>query len=615
MIIPMRKYAFMVYHKEYEQFLTTLRDLGVVHIKETKSINDFEDLQQMIAERKRVTTLLRLFKKINDEQQKEDKKEKAESPALSPARELTKEEGMALVQSIENLQDEKAKLLTQKQALQKDLDYMDIWGDFDMKQVRHLREKGYEINFYSCPTSRYEPVWGEEYNAFLVNNFQSVTYFVTVTKTGTPIDVDAEHAKMPSLGLSQLRERLEELNVEIRQSDEKMRTLATEDYNTLVELDKNLQNEFNLANAIVQTDRQAGDKLMFVEGWVTEDKAVAMEEGLDKDGFFYQQLEIQEEDKIPIKLKNNSYSKLFEPITEMYSLPNYQEFDPTPFVAPFFMLFFGLCFGDGGYGLLILLFCTFLKRKASEGVKPFLTLFQWLGGMTVVVGALTGSFFGIALVDIPQFAAVKDYFLSSDNLMTLSIIIGIIHILYAKTIGAYKVKVQRGLKYSLASFAWVFVIAALACVFGLPMLDIQLSQPLTYALYGVAALAFVIALLYNTPGKNILLNFGSGLWNTYNMVFGLLGDVLSYIRLFAVGLTGSILGGVFNSLAVSMTESLPGVAQFVCMLLILLVGHTLNFGLCMISSLVHPIRLVFVEYYKNSEFEGGGKAYLPFKKA
>lgn len=604
MIIPMKKYAFMVYHKEYKQFLSTLRDLGVVHIKETKSINDFEDLQQMIAERKRVTTLLKQFKKQQGEQQ-----------PLAPARDLDKEAGMALVQSIEELQEERSKLSARKQAVLKDLDYMDIWGDFDMKQIKQLKKEGYELNFFTCPTSKYEPVWGKEYNAFLVNNFQSVTYFVTVTKTGTEIDIDAERPKMPELGLSQLREKVKELNDSVRACDERLQSMAVEEYNTLLELDKHLQNEFSLANAVVQTDRQAGDKLMFLEGWVTTDKASDMEEALDKEAFFYQELEIQEDDKIPIKLKNNSYAKLFEPITEMYSLPNYKEFDPTPFVAPFFMLFFGLCFGDGGYGLLILLFCTFLKRKASEGVKPFLTLFQWLGAMTVVVGALTGSFFGIALVDIPQFAAVKDYFLSSDNLMTLSIVIGIIHIIYAKAIGAYKTKIQRGLKYSLAPFAWVFVIAALACVFGLPMLDIQLPQPVIYVLYGVAIVCLAVALLYNTPGKNILLNFGSGLWNTYNMVFGLLGDVLSYIRLFAVGLTGSILGGVFNSLAVSMTESLPGVAQFIVMLLILLVGHTLNFGLCMISSLVHPIRLVFVEYYKNSEFEGGGKAYLPFKKA
>jgi len=606
MIVPMRKYAFMVYHKEYNQFVSDLRDLGVVHVKETKSVTDFEDLQKMVAERKRVTTLMRQLDKLNSEQEKVQ---------LSPARELTKAQGMGLVQSIEDHQEEHGKLIARRQAISKDLDYMEIWGDFDMETIDKLKKSGYVVSFFSCPTSRFEPSWGKEYNAFLVNNYQSVSYFVTITKKKTSIDIDAERAKMPELGLSALRQKFENVKDEIRWNEEQMKSLAVLDYNTLKELDKNLEDEFNFANVLVQTDKQAGDKLMFLEGWTSTDNVENLEKTLDQKGYFFQQLEIRDEDKVPIKLKNNNYAKLYEPITRMYSLPNYGEIDPTPFLAPFFMLFFGLCFGDGGYGLIILLLCTFLKRKVSDSVKPFLTLFQWLGGMTIVVGTLTGSFFGIALVDVPMFHAVKDYFLSSDNLMTLSIIIGIIHIIYAKTIGAYKTKMQRGLKYSIASFAWVFIIAALACVFGLPMLDIHLPDIVAYILYGIAIVAGLIVLFYNSPGKNIFMNFGSGLWNTYNTVFGLLGDVLSYIRLFAVGLTGSILGGVFNSLAISMTESLPGVARFICMLLILLVGHGLNFGLCMISSLVHPIRLIFVEYYKNSEFEGGGKAYVPFKKA
>lgn len=606
MIIPMRKYAFMVYHKEYDQFLQTLRDLGVVHIKETKSISDHADLQQMINERKRVTALLRKFKHVNEQ----DK-----AITLAPARELTKEEGLKLVDSIETMEDQKTQLQSVRQSLLKDIDYMGFWGDFSYTNINHLKKAGFDVTFFSCPTSKFEPKWVEEYNAILINNIQSVTYFVTITKEGTPIDIDAERPKMPDRGLSKLQKRYELLKLDIKALDDKIKEAAASEYNTLQEFDKNLENEFNLAHAIIQTDKHAGDKLMFLEGWTTVDQISNLEQELEKDGYFFQQLEIHDEDKVPIKLKNNSYSRLFEPITRMYSLPNYGEIDPTPFLAPFFMLFFGLCFGDGGYGLIILLLCTFLKRKASESVKSYLTLFQWLGAMTIVVGTLTGSFFGIALVDIPQFHAVKDYFLTSDNLMTLSIIIGIIHIIYAKTIGAYKVKMQRGFKYSIASFAWVFIIAALACVFGLPMLNVHLSDTLVYVLYGIAAVGGLIILFYNSPGKNIFMNFGSGLWNTYNTVFGLLGDILSYIRLFAVGLTGSILGGVFNSLADSMTESLPGVARFICMLLILLVGHGLNFGLCMISSLVHPVRLIFVEYYKNSEFEGGGKEYLPFKKA
>lgn len=606
MIIKMRKYAFMVFHREYDQFLSTLRDLGVVHIKETKSITDHAELQEMVSERKRVTSIIRSFKTLNDERK---------DVVLSPSRQVTKEEGLELIKRVEGLQEKRAQLQSQKQSLHKDISYMDLWGDFSYKNINNLKKAGYNLTFFTCPTSKFEPKWVDEYNAILIDNFQSVTYFVTITKEGTVIDIDAERPKMPDRGLAKLRARYDQLKLDEKQLDEQLAEMAATEYNTLDGFDKNLQDEFNLAHAIVQTDKQAGDKLMFLEGWTTDDKAKTLEEELDKQGYFFHQEEIEDDDKVPIKLKNNKYSSLFEPITKMYSLPNYAELDPTPLLAPFFMLFFGLCFGDGGYGLIILLLCTFLKKKVSPSVKPFLSLFQWLGGMTIVVGALTGSFFGIALVDIPAFHAVKDYFLSSDNLMTLSIIIGIIHILYGKAIGAYKTKIQRGTKYSIAPFAWVFIIASLVCVFGLPVLNIHLPDFVVYALYGIAGVGLLIVLFYNSPGKNIFLNFGSGLWNTYNMVFGLLGDTLSYIRLFAVGLTGSILGGVFNSLAVSMTESLPGVARFICMLLILLVGHGLNFGLCMISSLVHPIRLIFVEYFKNSEFEGGGKEFVPFKKA
>ena len=317
----------------------------------------------------------------------------------------------------------------------------------------------------------------------------------------------------------------------------------------------------------------------------------------------------------PIKLKNNKFSRLYEPITRMFSLPNYAEFDPTPLFAPFFMLFFGLCFGDGGYGLLVLLACTFFKRKVNPDFKPFLTLFQYLGLAAIIVGTCTGSFFGIALADVPAFSKVKDYFVSSDNLMTFSIVIGLVQIIFGKTIAAFKMKAQKGVKYSIAPFAWVFVITALALAFGLPMLNLQLPETVKTVFIGIAVVGLVVAFLYNSPGKNIFLNVGTGLWNTYNMASGLLGDTLSYIRLFAIGLTGAILGGVFNQLAVDMTEGMNVVVRAICMLLILLVGHAINIGLCTISSLVHPLRLIFVEYYKNAEFEGGGKEYRPFKKA
>ncbi len=606
MIIKMNKYAFMVYHREYDAFLMTLRELGVVHVKETNSILDNAELQALLAERKRVGMAIRYCKNLNS---------LAKGVALAPARGLTKAEGLKLVGKLEEMQEKRVQLQAAKVSLEKDIAYMDIWGEFSYANIRRLKKAGFDVTFFSCPTSKYEPEWGEKYNAFLVNNFQSVTYFVTITKTGTVIDIDAERPKMPDRGLAKLHLAMEQLQDNIKALNNQLGEYAAKQYNTLVELEKNIQNEYNLSNTLVQTDREAGDKLMLLEGFVPAEEAPAMEAALEKDGYYFQELDIQDGDRVPIKLKNNKFSRLYEPITRMFSLPNYAEFDPTPLFAPFFMLFFGLCFGDGGYGLLVLLACTFFKRKVNPDFKPFLTLFQYLGLAAIIVGTCTGSFFGIALADVPAFSKVKDYFVSSDNLMTFSIVIGLVQIIFGKTIAAFKMKAQKGVKYSIAPFAWVFVITALALAFGLPMLNLQLPETVKTVFIGIAVVGLVVAFLYNSPGKNIFLNVGTGLWNTYNMASGLLGDTLSYIRLFAIGLTGAILGGVFNQLAVDMTEGMNVVVRAICMLLILLVGHAINIGLCTISSLVHPLRLIFVEYYKNAEFEGGGKEYRPFKKA
>ncbi|GHV48880.1 V-type ATP synthase subunit I [Bacteroidia bacterium] len=603
MIVPMKKYAFMVYHKEYETFLHTLRDLGVVHVKETKPVAGNSALQELLAGRKRVKTVLDFFQRL-------DGGAKAEATQT-----LTKQEGLHLLEKIENLQEKKAQLLAEKQSLQKDVDYMQIWGDFSYVSIENLREAGYIVSFFTCPTSRFEPQWVEDYNAFLVNNIQSVSYFVTVTKEGEPVEIEAERPKMPNRGLDVLHAAYQQLEENIRNIDNRLKEMAVSAYKALEAFDKSLQDEFNFTNVVVQTERQADDKVMFLEGWTTAGQVAQLESELDRQGYFYQQQEIQDNDKVPIQLKNNWYARLFEPITKMFSLPNYTELDPTPLLAPFFMLFFGLCFGDAGYGLLVLLVGTILKKKVSPDMRPILSLAQWLGGTTVIVGIMTGTIFGIALVDVPAFKAVKDYFLTQSNLMTLAIALGLLHIVFGKAVAAYKVKVQRGVKHSIAPWAWVFVITALLMVFGLPALNIQLPQTAIYVCYGIAAVCALVILLYNSPGKSIFLNIGSAIWGAYNVASGMLGDTLSYIRLFAIGLTGGILGGVFNMLGVEMTAGLPVVARIPVMLIILFIGHGLNIGLCTISSLVHPVRLIFVEYFKNSEFEGGGIAYVPFKKA
>ena len=606
MIKKMRKYAFMVYHKEYESFLSALQNLSVVHIQETKSIADQEKLQEIINQRKKVLSLIATLNDINKTSESDVK--------LAPARFITKEKGFDLVKSTEKIFERRNELKAEKQSLEKDMSYMEIWGNFSYQDIEHIENAGYDITFFTTPVSKFNEDWIDKYNAIIINECQSVKYFITVTNKNAKIDIDAERPIMPDRGLSKLKSWHGLVSKDLDMQERKILQSAALEVNTLIEFDKLLQNEFSFANVVIQTNSHADDKLMFLEGWITDEQAYKMEKTLDKDGFFYHQQEITDGENVPIELKNNRFTQLYEPITKMYSLPNYWEFDSTPLVAPFFMLFFGLCMGDAGYGLLIFIAATILKKKMDDSVRSYLTLFQYLGAAAMVLGGMSGSFFGISLGEVPFFDSVKNYFLSSDNLMTISIVIGIVHIIIAKIVAACKTKVQRGTKYSIAPFAWIIVIISLLCVFGLPMLDIHLPDKLAYVLYGIAGAGLLVTFLYNSPGKNIFLNMGSGLWDTYNMVTGLLGDVLSYIRLFAIGLTGAVLGSVFNSLAVSMTETMSAIPRFIVMLLILLVGHGISFALCMISSLVHPIRLIFVEYFKNAEFEGGGKAYSPFKK-
>lgn len=608
MIVKMSKYAFMVFHREYDSFLLNLRDLGVVHIQPTKSIAGNDKLQSLLATRKQIASQLRFLSDVN---------RKGKVTKLDEGHLPDDATGKKLIQKMEALQEKKAQLLAAKQSTDKDLNYMEQWGDFNYKDVNRLKEAGYEMNFFTCPTAKYEPKWGEKYHATLVNNFQSISYFVTITKIGTPIEIDAERPKMPDMGLNDLRALSAKTDENIKAVDAEMAKMAVSEYNSLLMFDKKLQDDFNMENAHEQVSKQADDRLMVLEGWIPEADAPAMEKDLEAKDYFFEKLNIKEQDKVPIKLRNNSFAKLYEPITKMFSLPNYSEIDPTPLFAPFFMLFFGLCFGDAGYGLLVVGVCTYLKMKKStkEDIKPVLTLFQYLGGAAVVVGACTGSFLGITLATVPMFAGVKDWFVSSDNMMTFSILIGLVQIIFGKAVAAYKIKMQKGTKYCIAPFAWVFGIVACGLAFGLPYLNVQLPGTFKTVCIWIAYACGAVIFFYNTPGKNIFLNFGTGLWNTYGIASGLLGDTLSYIRLFAIGLTGSILGGVFNSLAISMTDGMNIFARLLCMLPILLFGHAINIGLCTISSLVHPLRLIFVEYYKNAEFEGGGKAYEPFRKA
>lgn len=613
MIVPMKRYSYFVYEPEYQQFLHKLRDLGVVQVRQYSNPLKVEEFAQNVSNQTDIKQLQQRLNTIRngnklEEEQSPDSIEHGELPdGVLTDFDLFTATYSEILNQIAEVESRLADVRNQQKELE-------VWGDFDLTLIEKLEEANYFIHFWLVAPAQFKKEWEELYDAQIIQSEGRYTYFVTITRQATPPTLEqAELQKLPAISLSQLQ--TEEATI----LEQKRLLLGSRNYlayhpDILAEKLVELQNNFNMRNADYQGTRMYDDKLVVVEGWVPKDLASKMEQDLIDSGIAFAELEIDKIEDVPVKLKNNRFSRAFEPLVEMFSMPNYGELDPTPYIAPFFMVFFGMCFGDSGYGLMVLIVSSLLKRKAKPSSKKAIELVQWLGLAGAVIGFLSGSFFGIELVKVPFLARIKQYFISSENMMIIAPVLGFIQIIFAKYIGALKRTKQVGFTKALSSYAWPTLIIVLAVLVGLPMLEISLPIWLTYVLYGITGLCVLLVLFYNSPGKNIFVNIGSAFWDTYNTASGLLGDTLSYIRLFAIGLTGAVLGSVFNNLAMMATSGLHILLAIPIGAFILIVGHGINFGLTTIGALVHPIRLIYVEYFNNSDFEGGGITYDPLRK-
>lgn len=202
---------------------------------------------------------------------------------------------------------------------------------------------------------------------------------------------------------------------------------------------------------------------------------------------------------------------------------------------------------------------------------------------------------------------------------SIALAIGMVQILFGMLLKVVMISSTAGFRHSLASLGWLLVLLGASVAGGLPMLDpawtIPFYTPSSPAFYATLGAGAVLMLFFNSPGRNPFVNFGLGLWDTYNNLTGILSDVLSYIRLFAIGLSGGILATVFNALADGFVpEGANIVVRLLVMVPILLVGHGINLFMSTISSFVHPMRLTFVEFYKNAGFEMSMRSFEPLRK-
>lgn len=598
MIIKMTKYSMLLLSADMDSFLAGIQNIGMVDItRSAVAIDDSSrDVVEKIASSKEMAKKLAEFRKSNPE-------------LVAGASAATSvPEGEALLNAMTKAFARKDEIAGTLGSLRMDYNSALPWGEFNRTDLDKIAMAGLVPHFYAVPDKAFRPEWEEQYPLYLLNTIAGRTYFTVLSVQGEDyrFPVSTEE-KLPETNCAVLASKIKELEAETEALNAEIAvyTLHIDDLNGYAE---KIGEGLDLYLAKAASIKEGEGTICLMEGFAPSADDDKVKAYLDGSPAYYIAEAAKGEDNPPVKLKNNRFSKLFEPIGGLYELPSYDEPDLTPYFAPFYMLFFGCCLGDMGYGLILLLTgiaaSIFMPKFSAYG-----KLVAWLGFGSILMPLLSGTFFGMKVYDIVQMPDnIKALFFSDLKMFWFSIIFGIFQIIFARMLKAIFAFGRKDWDTGLTEVGWSLVIIWLTCAYagsqmGTTLLPKMVSMPMI-----IVGLALV--LFCSKPSKNFFLRPLKGVISLYD-VTGIFGDVLSYIRLFGLGTTGGILALVINSIALSMS-GLPYVG-WVLTVIVLIFGHLAVMGLSCLGAFVHPIRLTFVEFYKNSGFQGGGRAYKPMK--
>ena len=614
----MKKLTFFVYHKEYHDFLQQLQELGVVHVQTSATgvVAPGSALAEKMERDKHLRKLIEQLEKLIN----------AADAATVSKKGYGDEQLTDCISRIDALNASVKPRQQRLQLAKADVVALQPWGEFDRNAILKVQDRGYQFHFCKCAKKQFDGEALGELPYTVAHDNGNEIYYVVITTQGEKAPIIGNELALPEFSLSEAEVRVKGIEEEQVAADAELAKIADEYLPELKALEKKWSTNIAFDKVdLIDTMRTADDKLMVLEGWVPEANAGEVEKWLSGQGAYYEIRKPNRDDMVPTLFKNNAFTKMYEVLTRMYGMPNYTDFDPTPIVAPFFSLFFAFCMGDAGYGLILILLGFILKKKMSKDMAGMMNLVISLGIFTTVIGAFLGTFFGISLIqsDLPE--QIKQFIIAGnveilgstyDKQMILALGIGVVHISLAMTVKAINSTVFYGFKDSLSQWGWWLVVVGGVVIGSLSFLSIIPENVTKWAFIVVGGIGAVGIYLLNNIRRNVFVNIGAGIWDTYNMASGLVGDVLSYIRLFALGLAGGMLGQTFNNLAFMLVDGQEGFAAvlgYIGFVFILIFGHILNIAMSCLSAFVHPLRLTFVEYFKNSGYEGKGIEYKPFE--
>ncbi len=639
MIVQMKKVSIVVLNNERKEALKKLKKVGVVHLEE------LEGSGEQLARYKEASNNALLSVSILSEIKLPKKHEKPQN--------LSCEQAVEKCSEVINLSEEKKRLYEEISSDSLELDRLSAWGSVNPADFKYLEEKNISLRMFEIPEEKYKTL-DDSVKTVFVNSSKKITRFLLVNggkDRPESLPPDAFEISLPEYSTDFIQKRIESNKQKIVQIDKNLQNLAI--YIPEIEklqktLEKDIQFE-TIYSGMNREDEGKSSDLAWISGFVPVDSLENLKNAVKQNAWAMAISDPTEEDNVPTKLKNNKFVSLIYPLTDFLgTVPGYHEYDISGWFLLFFTIFFGMIFGDGGYGLLVTiaaLIMVFVGLKKQKKVSPMAGLMLLLGFATVVWGTVTCTWFGLTpeqlpswlvSLSVPPISNAYDDVLwipfwrndtatgtltTAQNLQIFCFTLALLQLSVAHFKGIAKNLREKSLKMIgelgslLQLWGMFYVVLSMVVsssvfsfsekIYGLPIGTISIAL----VAFGFA-LSFIFSNYEGNLGESVMASV-KGIISVLLGVVNVFSDIVSYIRLWAVGLAGAAISNTVNSMAGPL---LGHAIMFIAFVILIVFGHGLNMILNLLSVIVHGVRLNTLEFSTHLGMSWSGFKYNPFSE-
>ncbi|MFP4377137.1 MAG: V-type ATP synthase subunit I [Spirochaetales bacterium] len=611
MIVPMKKATVLVLESRKEHEVENLKLLGLLH-PEIEQRTD----ERVEALREQSEAVVRALGELPPE---------AEGSADgAPAASI--DEGLKVAHHINNLADHRRGRTEVSSKIDTEIMRVRRWGQFDPDQIRELREQGIDIHLYAMSPKDYKKKAPEGHILLEKDGASArfaIVWFHGETSCGlTPKEVEQISGviefRLPDISLAELEKRREEELSEVARVSEEIESLAEKKpllEETLAAI------EARLRDNQVRLNMDSEERVAYITGYLPTKEVDALKQAARNNGWGVLVRDPEPDDPVPTKIKNPAFIRIVRPVFDLLGVvPGYRERDISFFFLLFFIVFVGMIIGDAGYGVILFLgaIVGLVKGRGKNGLA--LSLLLVLSLSTIAWGGMSGNWFGYEPIgETPPFnyltVPVLDSFdpASVQAVQAVCFVLAVVHLSIAHVWNFFRELKSRPRLRAFAQLGWWSILLALY------MLVVSLFLGTTFPNYGIWMIIGGIAVVFLFSGQSTDTGFFGGVLNglkgAFTNVFDVIGafsDIISYIRLFAVGLASVAIAQAFNEMAASIGFEGPAIAGAI---LVLLFGHTLNLIMGGLAVIVHGVRLNLLEFSGHVGMEWTGTEYQPFAKS